>query len=84
MATCLRTDKQTHARTHVRAHACTHTHTIKPPTAGVQLVGHTSIKIYDIIVTDGNLQGDGGTQNDQDLKEALQKYNNRKRQIVRQ
>ena len=31
-------DTQTH--THTR----THTHTIKPPTAGVQLVGHTSIK----------------------------------------
>ena len=36
---------RTHARTHTRTHthARTHTHTIKPPTAGVQLVGHTSI-----------------------------------------
>ena len=29
-------DTQTHSLTH------SHTHTIKPPTAGVQLVGHTS------------------------------------------
>ena len=36
----------THARTH--AHTHTHTHTIKPPTAGVQLVGHTSIIIYTV------------------------------------
>ncbi len=28
---------------HVFGHRLTHTHTIKPPTAGVQLVGHTSI-----------------------------------------
>ena len=30
-----------HVRGHTDTH--THTHTIKPPTAGVQLVGHTSI-----------------------------------------
>ena len=34
MATCLRRDSLTHSLTHT---------TIKPPTAGVQLVGHTSI-----------------------------------------
>ena len=46
---CLRTHRltrihtHTHTRIHTRTRTHTHTHTIKPPTAGVQLVGHTSI-----------------------------------------
>ena len=37
----------------------THSHTIKPPTAGVQLVGHTRIRSSAIPATpdDGTIQG---------------------------
>ena len=34
-----------HDRGHTDSHTHTHSHTNKPPTAGVQLVGHTSIKL---------------------------------------
>ena len=37
------THARTHARARARTHTHTHTHTSKPPTAGVQLVGHTSV-----------------------------------------
>ena len=41
---CNHTQVVSSQRLHTHTHARTHTHTIKPPTAGVQLVGHTSIK----------------------------------------